>query len=274
MSPRQGVALVTGAAQGIGRSIALRLADDGFDIAVNDISTKSGELGILAEEIHAKGRASSLHVADVSQEEQVKVMVEQATQRHAGLDVVGYSRVQATYRLHELPFLQMFANAGVIGVPGMSFTEVPIEEWDRVMNTNARGTFLCYKYAGIQMIKQGRGGRIIGASSVGGKQGRLPGPYSASKFAVRGLTQAAALEFGAHGITVNAYAPGAIDTPMCKCRPEISDILPKSNSTQSGKTPEDVAHLVSFLVSKESQFVTGQTVYGVQISVNGGIWFD
>ncbi|KAJ7873147.1 NAD-binding protein [Mycena olivaceomarginata] len=260
MSPRQGVALVTGSAQGIGRSIALRLADEGFDVAVNDISANQTKLEALVDEIRAKGRASSQHVADVSQEEQVKVLFKQAAEHHAGLDVV-------------------VANAGVIGIPGMVFTEVPVEEWDRVMNINARGTFLCYKYAGIQMIKQGRGGRIIGASSVAGKRGTLPGPYCASKFAVRGLTQAAALELGAHGITVNAYAPGCIDTPL----PSLSVTAASVDGDPSGMikkniamsplkkigVPEDVSNLVSFLASKESQFITGQT-----ISVNGGTYFD
>ncbi|KAJ7722875.1 NAD(P)-binding protein [Mycena maculata] len=152
MSPRKGVALVTGAAQGIGRCIALRLADDGFDVAVNDVGANSDKLETLVEEIRVKGRAGSQHVADVSQEEDVKAMLEQVAERHAGFDV-------------------MVANAGVTGRPGVPFTEIPGEEWDRVMSTNARGTFLCYKYAGAQMIKHGRGGRIIGASSIAGKQG-------------------------------------------------------------------------------------------------------
>ncbi|KAF7373253.1 hypothetical protein MSAN_00534200 [Mycena sanguinolenta] len=259
MSPRKGVALVTGAARGIGRSIALRLADDGFDIAVNDISANSSTLETLVEEIRVKGCASSYHVVDVSQEEEVKAMFEQVVAQHAELDVV-------------------VANAGVIGIPGMSFTEggvfvlhrhgcsyaalVPLEEWERVMNINARGTFLCYKYAGIQMIKQGRGGRIIG-------------PYSASKFAIRGLTQAAALEFGAHGITVNAYAPGCIDTPLLSLASvggDTSEMIKRNIAASPLKrigVPEDVSNLVSFLVSKESQFITGQTV-----SINGGTWFD
>ncbi|KAJ7444592.1 NAD-P-binding protein [Mycena galericulata] len=213
MSPRKGVALVTGAAQGIGRCIALKLADDGFDVAVNDLSTYSEELGKVVEEILAKGRASSQHVADISQEEQVKQMAEQAAEHHAGLDV-------------------MVANAGVTGRPGVPFTEIPAEEWDRVMTTNARGTFLCYKYAAIQMIQQGRGGRIIGASSIAGKKGMLmQGPYCASKFAVRGLTQAAALELGGHKITVNAYAPGAVDTALLAAASvtgDPSDIIKKN----------------------------------------------
>ncbi|KAJ7182870.1 hypothetical protein C8R43DRAFT_968340 [Mycena crocata] len=257
MSPRKGIALVTGAAQGIGRCIALKLADDGFDVAVNDVAAGSAKLETLVHEIWAKGRASSMHLADVSQDQQVDEMVEVVVQQHGGLDV-------------------MIANAGVTGIPGVPFTEIPSEEWDRVMNVNARGTFLCYKYAGLHMVKQGRGGRIVGACSIAGKQGLLKqGPYCASKFAVRGLTQAAALEFGAHGITVNAYAPGAIDTPMLSAASVTGDpsgIINKNKEMSPLNrigNPEDIANLVSFLASKESQFITGQS-----ISVNGGIWFD
>ncbi|KAJ7489114.1 hypothetical protein FB451DRAFT_1552996 [Mycena latifolia] len=183
----KGVALVTGA--GIGRAVALRFADDGFDVAVNDILANSEKLETLADEIQKKSRATSICVADVSQEDQVKAMAGIIVEKHGGLDI-------------------LVANAGVIGRSASPLTEVSSEEWDRVMNINARG----YKYAGMQMIKQGRGGRIVGASSVRGKQdGATQGPYCASKFAVRGLTQAAALEFG---ITTNAYAPGVIETPM------------------------------------------------------------
>ncbi|KAJ7206550.1 hypothetical protein GGX14DRAFT_551504 [Mycena pura] len=184
------VTLVTGAAQGLGRCISLRFADDGFAVAVNDVPARAEALATLVAEIEAKGRTSSVHVADVAQEVEVRAMVAAVVARHGGLDVV---------RL------------------------VPAEEWDRVMTTNARGTFLCYKYAAMQMIQQGHSGSImiIGASSIC-REARLltvegmllQGPYSASKFAIRGLTQAAALEFGPHGIRVNAYAPGAIDTPM------------------------------------------------------------
>ncbi|KAJ6500960.1 hypothetical protein C8R45DRAFT_819816, partial [Mycena sanguinolenta] len=120
-------------AQGIGRSIALRLADDGFDVAVNDISNNSEKLDTLVSEIQEKGRASSKYVADVSQDEQVKKMVDEVVEKHGSLDVF------------------VLADDGALSVS--------TEEWDRVMNINARGAFLCYKYAGIQMIKQGRGGR-------------------------------------------------------------------------------------------------------------------
>ncbi|KAJ7607204.1 NAD-binding protein [Roridomyces roridus] len=247
-----GVALVTGAAQGIGRAIALRLADDGFDVAVNDISV-STELQNLVKEIQERGRVSSIHAADVSQDAQVKEMIEAVVQTHGSLDV-------------------MVANAGVAGPPGLNIADVTLEEWDRIMNINARGTFLSYKYAGLQMVKQGRGGRIIGASSLAGKQGGVnQWAYTASKFAVRGLTQAAAIEFGSHGITVNAYAPGLIETPMMfgSLPTERQDLLKAQTPLKTFGVPTDIADLVSFIASKESKFITGQS-----ISINGGLFSD
>ncbi|KAJ7149150.1 hypothetical protein C8R46DRAFT_532333 [Mycena filopes] len=252
------IALVTGAAQGIGKAIALRLADDGLDVAVNDIPTNAEKLSGVVKEIQAKGRASSAHLADVSVEDEVKAMVAEVVRLHGGLDV-------------------MVANAGIC--KWVTITDISVDDWDRLMAINCRGTFLCYKYAGIQMVGQGRGGRIIGACSIAGKRVGSPftGAYSASKFAVRGLTQAAALEFGIHGITVNAYAPGAIDTDMLQYLKDSSanttnNELGKFNKVTEGVsvgTPTDIANLVSFIASKESQFITGQS-----LSVNGGAFFD
>ncbi|KAJ6564018.1 hypothetical protein B0H19DRAFT_1140203 [Mycena capillaripes] len=253
--PSKGIAIVTGAAQGIGRAVALRLADDGFDVAVNDLSIHEDKLDVLLHEIQRKGQASSKHIADVSQDVEVRQMVEHVVQDHGGLDV-------------------MVANAGVAGRIG-SLTEVSLDEWDRVMRINAQGPFLCYKYAAIEMIKQGRGGRIIGASSLAGKQGGPQAAYSASKFAVRGLTQAAALELGKYEITVNAYAPGAVETPLLagidtpeKMEAIINQLKEMSPLKRIGSV-EDISNLVSFLASKESQFITGQS-----ISINGGVFFD
>ncbi|KAJ6598173.1 hypothetical protein DFH09DRAFT_54134 [Mycena vulgaris] len=257
----KGIALVTGAAQGIGKTIALRLANDGFDVAVNDLAPQATNLAKVAEEIRAKGRVSSVHFADVTVEDQVQKMVEDVAAAHGGLDV-------------------MVANAGV--AQRLSILDTSADDWDRTMTINARGTFLCYKYAGMQMISRGRGGRIIGASSVAGKTGTaLLSAYCASKFAVRGLTQAAAQEFGKHGITVNAYAPGMIDSEMMNALavghfkytgipPEtwLNSLMDETPVKRLG-TATDVANLVSFIASKESQFITGQS-----ISTNGGIYFD
>ncbi|KAJ7267188.1 hypothetical protein C8J57DRAFT_361292 [Mycena rebaudengoi] len=261
-SESKGVALVTGAAQGIGRAIALRLASDGFDVAVNDIPANTANLLQVVQEIETLNVKSLSCIADVSVDDEVRNMIQQVAKHFSSgrLDV-------------------MVANAGV--VKWSSLVDTTASDWDKLMDINGRGTFLCYKYAGMQMIKQGQGGRIIGAASICAKKGILYlGAYSASKFAIRGLTQTAAQEFGPHGITVNAYAPGGIETAML-------DVLAIGNSAATGGTPEayrklkertplgtigdppDVANLVSFLASKESQFITGQS-----ISVNGGTYFD
>ncbi|KIM92350.1 hypothetical protein PILCRDRAFT_762373 [Piloderma croceum F 1598] len=191
----KGIALVTGAAQGIGRAIALQLADD-FDVAVNDLSCNGPALDSLAAEIMGKGRRSCTLLADVSIEDQVKNMISVVATELGGLDV-------------------MVANAGIYSEA--SILECTSKDFDSLYAVNVRGTFFCYKYAGLQMVSQGRGGRIIGASSVRGKQGGASRcGYSATKFAIRGLTQSAASELGKYRITVNAYAPGPIDTPLCR----------------------------------------------------------
>ncbi|KAJ7489108.1 NAD-binding protein [Mycena latifolia] len=251
----KGIAFVTGAAQGLGKAIALRLADDGFDVAVNDLPSQAAALAQVVEAVQAAGRASSMHLADVTVEEQVRKMVEDVVAAHGGLDV-------------------MVANAGV--AKWGSIFDTSADEWDRTMTINGRGTFLCYKYAGLQMVSQGRGGRIIGASSVAGKTGVAGlSAYCASKFAVRGLTQAAAQEFGKHNITVNAYSPGAIDSDMMNS-------LAAGSTKDTGLPPEtfleniknrlpmkrlgvaaDIANLVSFIASE-----------GQSLSVNGGGYFD
>jgi len=258
----KGVALITGSARGIGRGIALRLAKDGFDIALNDIATKHNQLTAVATEIEGLGRKTCIVPADVSEEDQVKQMVDSSVERLGGLDV-------------------MVANAGVLDIS--PFLSTSVDVWDRILRINSRGVFLCYQYAAARMVKQGRGGRIIGASSMSGKIGQ-PGctAYCASKFAVRGLTQSAALELGKYGITVNSYAPGYIPTPMTQ---ELIDraanmILDEAHieiQTYNGQLvgnrplkqdgqPEDIASIVSYLASKEAHFITGQS-----ISIDGGV---
>ena len=173
--------------QGIGRTIALRLADDGFDIAVNGVVV--GELESLVEQIKSKGRQSSIHIADVSMEDSVKKMVEDVVKEHGGLDVVSQSifPVAIMFKfLRTLLSAQMVVNAGIgrietiLDCNGLSPPTPPLiaaesfdtstEDWDKLFAVIAKGTFLCYKHAAQQMIKQGRGGRIIGASLLSGKQ--------------------------------------------------------------------------------------------------------
>jgi len=248
----QGVAVVTGASQGIGRAIALRLADDGFDVAINDLPSAKESLESLAKEIAGKGKRTCIAIGNVSVELDVQNIISAVVQELGEINV-------------------MVANAGVCYA--LPVVDTTVEQWDRIFSINARGVFLCYKYAAIQMIKQGKGGRIVGASSVAGQRGEeYLGAYSSTKFAVRGLTQASAMEWGRHGITVNAYCPGAIETTMLEglgaavgsIEAFYQQCKDKSAVKHLGQTA-DVAALVSFLVSKEAHFVTGQS-YGT----NGG----
>lgn len=185
MAEREGssrVALVTGACRGIGKAIALRLARDGLDVAVNDVEANRDELESVAGEIRDAGRRSAAVTADVAVAREVESLVGQIAEELGSLDV-------------------MIANAGIAQVAPL--LDLTAEEWDRVMAVNARGVFLCYQEAARQLTRQGAGGKIIGAASIAAHKGfALLGHYSASKWAVRGLTQAAAQEWARHGITI------------------------------------------------------------------------
>ncbi|KAH7920225.1 NAD(P)-binding protein [Leucogyrophana mollusca] len=261
-SIRKGVAIVTGSGQGIGRTIATRLAADGFDIGLSDVGSNKEKLDALSAELAVKypGLRLCVEVADVSVEEEVKALIDSVVKQLGSLNV-------------------MVANAGINRVAPL--VDATLTDWEAIFSVNVRGTFLCYKYAAQQMIAQDQGGRIIGASSLAGKKGhRFLAAYSASKFAVRGLTQSAAIELGRHRITVNAYAPGPIQTAMLELLHEgtakhsedkdgIYDKMKRTSAVGYLGNTEDVASLVSYLVSPEAHFVTGQTV-----AVDGGIFFD
>ncbi|KAF4612370.1 hypothetical protein D9613_003953 [Agrocybe pediades] len=255
-------AIVTGAAQGIGRAIASRLARDGYHVVLNDLPSRKREVEGLRSEIingsriqreqSGKTATASVCVADVSIEQDVSQMVEHAVRETGGLDV-------------------MVSNA-VCFLP-KTFLETTSEDLHKTFGVNVEGTFFCYKHAALQMIKQGRGGRIIGASSLAGKQGTsILSAYSASKFAVRGLTQSAALELAPHNITVNAYAPGFTDTPSLYTlfnALKERNIPGRADPSKRLIMPEEIAGLVSYLVSDEAAMITGQS-----ISINGGLFFD
>ncbi|KAF8877168.1 NAD-P-binding protein [Infundibulicybe gibba] len=189
-------AIVTGAAKGIGRAIALRLASDGFDVAVNDLPSEKEGLESLAAEITQRGRKAMVMIGDVSEEKDVKALVENTVETLGDLNC-------------------MVANAA--GLLVKPLVETTLDEWEKIFSVNSRGVFLCYKHAAQRMIQQGKGGRIIGGASIDGKKAlpNLSG-YSAAKFAVLGMTQSLAQELGPHGITVNNYAPGAIDTTLLR----------------------------------------------------------
>ncbi|KAG2138159.1 hypothetical protein BD769DRAFT_1701401 [Suillus cothurnatus] len=232
-SNSKGIAVVTGSAQGIGCSIAIRLAEDGYDIVINELESKKEILEEVKKEITAnflECRVLAV-LGDVSIKEGVKGLIGSAIKEFGSLNV-------------------FVANAGIC--QSKSFLETTSDDFESVFSVNIKGTFYSHKYAAQQMIAQGKGGRIIGASSIAGKKGFASlGAYCASKFAVRGLTQSASSELGRNGITVNAYAPGIIKMPMGNCYlSSVGDV----------GTTQDVSNLVSFLVIPEARFITGQTV--------------
>jgi meso-butanediol dehydrogenase / (S,S)-butanediol dehydrogenase / diacetyl reductase len=257
------VALVTGAGdkKGIGYAIAHRLTEDGFDVAVNDVEGRSEELQEIARDLSRADRRTLAVAADVSDPGDVDAMVGRVADELGRLNV-------------------MVANAGVS--QPVSILDTTPEDWDRVMAVNARGVFLCYQAAARQMISQGSGGKIIGAASVVAYRSfPMFAHYSASKWAVRGLTQAAAQEWAEHGITVNAYCPGIVETALWE---RLDKELGEAQGLEKGEalaaavdnivlgrasTPEDVSNFVSYLASSDSDYMTGQSVL-----IDGGVAFS
>ncbi|CAF4241086.1 unnamed protein product, partial [Rotaria sordida] len=185
-------ALITGAAQGIGRAIAFRLAKDGFNVAVNDIEKNSSKLNQVKQEIENIGRKSVAIIADVSQDKQVQSMMSNVREKLDSLNVV-------------------VANAGICQIKPM--IKISADDWDKIFAINMRGVFLCYREAAKIMIEQGKGGKIIGACSTAGYSSHtMAAHYIAGKWGVRGLTQATALELAKYNIKVNAYCPGITET--------------------------------------------------------------
>ncbi|KJX99228.1 diacetyl reductase like protein [Zymoseptoria brevis] len=260
------VAIVTGSARGIGKAIALQLATDGYDVAINDIQANQDIAEETAKEIEALGRKSTVVLADVSKLAEVEEMIQKA--------------------VNDLGPLNTFiANAGIAQVKGL--LELTEEDFQRMFAVNVFGVQNSCQAAAKQLIKQGNcradaPGKIVTcASIVAFKPFPLLSHYSASKWAVRGLTQAYAMELADHHITVNAYAPGIVGTAMWDL---IDEKLGEATGAKRGETikkythdlialkrtstPEDVAKLVSFLGDPKSDYVTGQT----QV-VDGGIIF-
>jgi len=244
MSLEGRVAVVTGAGQGIGKAISLELASAGADIGVNDVNPDT--VGRTVSIIESMGRKAVALQADVSNPEAVEKMVERA------LDALGRIDI-------------LVNNAGI--TRDNLLVRLKKEDWDSVLDVNLTGTFLCTKSVARHMVKQ-RYGRIINISSVIGFMGNAGQTnYAASKAGIAGFTKAVARELAPRGITVNAVAPGFIDTEMTRTMPEkaresISQLIPMERPG----TPEDVAHCVRFLASEEASYITGQVIH-----VNGGM---
>ncbi len=239
------VALVTGAAQGIGRAIALILAQKGADIVVSDINLEKAEETV--REIETIGRRAIAIRADVANTNDVERMVEAILGRFGQIDILvnnaGITRDKLILRMTE-------------------------EDWDAVLNVNLKGTFNCTKAVVRHMSKQRRG-KIVNIASVVGEMGNVgQANYSASKAGVIGFTKTIAREFAQRGINVNAIAPGYIETPMTEVLPEkvkeeLRGMIPMGRLGRPG----DVAEAVLFLVSEASRYITGQV-----LNVNGGIY--
>jgi meso-butanediol dehydrogenase/(S,S)-butanediol dehydrogenase/diacetyl reductase len=244
------VALVTGAAQGIGRGIALRLARDGADVAVVDLN--GDKAGAVADEITALGRKSIAVQADVSDREQIFAAVDRARSELGRFDI-------------------MVNNAGVAQVEPIS--DITPEQLDLINRVNIGGVVWGIQAASKSFIDSGTKGAIVNASSIAGHDGfAMLGAYCGTKFAVRGLTQAAAKELAPHGITVNAYCPGVVDTSMWVT---VDEEFARHTGAEKGatydqfvgtiamgraETPDDIAGFVSYLASPEGRYMTGQSV--------------
>jgi meso-butanediol dehydrogenase/(S,S)-butanediol dehydrogenase/diacetyl reductase len=248
MSIEGKVAVVAGAGQGIGRAIALRLARDGADIAVVDVNPEKMEA--VAQEVKNLGRRATVFKADVTRREDVYAAIDHAERALGGFDI-------------------MVNNAGIAQVQPLS--EVTPEEVDKILKVNVNGVLWGIQAAAKKFKARKQKGKIISASSIAGHDGfAMLGVYSATKFAVRALTQAAAKEYAAAGITVNAYCPGIVGTDMWV---EIDKRFAEITGAAVGatykkyvegialgraQTPEDVAAFVSFLASPDSDYMTGQ----------------
>lgn len=239
-------ALITGSARGIGASIALRLAKDGFNIALNDISEKSFENNDIIEKITAFGVRCEKYIADVSDISQCEKFVKQVKADFGTIDV-------------------LVNNAGITR-DGLLLT-MSEENYDDVIRINQKSVFNMTKHVGAVMLRQ-KSGRIVNLASVAGLYGN-PGQmnYSASKGAIIAMTKTSAKELGSRGITVNAVAPGFIKTPMTdKLTEEQRNAMLAQISMKRYGEPEEVASVVAFLCSDDASYVTGQT-----IEISGGL---
>jgi len=239
------IALVTGAAQGIGREIALALASDGADVSICDVNLETAQK--TASDIEAKGRKSIALKANVASSAEVTTMVDQVAEKLGRIDILvnnaGITRDGLIIRMKE-------------------------DDWDLVLSINLKGAFNCSKAALKYMTKQ-RGGTIINIASIVGAMGNAgQANYVASKAGLIGLTKTIAREYANRGITANAVAPGFIDTAMTQAlsenvRTELSKQIPMGKLG----TPEDVANAVRFLASPWASYISGQVIH-----VNGGMY--
>jgi meso-butanediol dehydrogenase/(S,S)-butanediol dehydrogenase/diacetyl reductase len=243
--------IVTGGAQGIGRGIVERLAAEGANVMIGDLNADGA--AEVAKELNDGGLSADAHEVDVSQRDSTQELIAATVSRFDQLDV-------------------MFNNAG-FNKPE-PFLDVTEEVWQRVMDVNALGVLIGTQEAAKQFIRQGTGGKIVNTASIASRQG-FPAfaPYCASKAAVLSITQAAARALASHGITVNGFAPGVVDTPLWK---QLDlDLVSIGEAKQPGEAmadfsagilvgraaqPADIAGTALYLASSDSDYMTGQIV--------------
>lgn len=244
------IALVTGAALGIGRATALLLAREGAKVAVTDQLDTERE-AVVKEILSAGGMAKGWRL-DVTDENQVRTV---------------FADIEKTFG----PITVLVNNAGIAGQGGLTH-EMELEEWNRVINVNQRGVFLCTKY-GVQSMLRGKRGSIVNLSSILGLVGTVGAPaYCATKGAVRLMTKTDALAYASSNIRVNSVHPGYIWTPMVE---NVINASPDSAAMKKGIAdlhplghlgePEDIAYGILYLASDESKFVTGS-----ELVIDGG----
>ncbi|MDQ3156396.1 MAG: acetoin reductase [Actinomycetota bacterium] len=242
------VALITGAGQGIGRGIALRLARDGADIAIVDLDEQ--KMASVAAEVREIGSKATTFVSDISDRAQVYAAVDHAESALGGFDI-------------------MVNNAGIAQVEPIA--TVQPDDVSKILAVNVEGVLWGIQAAAKKFKDREQRGKIINASSIAGHDGfAMLGVYCATKFAVRALTQAAAKEYASDGITVNAYCPGVVGTDMWVTIDERFAELtgaPKGATYDKfvagialgrAETPDDVAAFVSYLAGPDSDYMTGQ----------------
>lgn len=271
------VALVTGAGgkNGIGRAIATRLANEGADVAVNDISehpyaadnVEWRGLPDVVSEIEGMGRKTIGIVADVSDADQVSEMVDKTVSHFGKIDI-------------------LVNNAGTkAGKDRVPVVDLAEEDWDRVQNVNVKGVFLCCQAVARHLIVQETGGKIINISSITGKRGSAHyAAYCASKFAVIGLTQSLAHELAPYQVNVNAICPSLVDTERvahlaaAMMPAELTEedqrtefALRAESTVPLGRLAQgaDVANMAAFLASDQSSYLTG-----ISVTVSGGLVMD
>ncbi|OGP53815.1 MAG: hypothetical protein A2Y65_12540 [Deltaproteobacteria bacterium RBG_13_52_11] len=228
-------AIVTGAGQGIGKAIALKLAQQGADVIVDDINPETAPQTV--REIQALGRKGVAVIADVSKRDHVERMIKTAVEELGGIDILvnnaGIARSNVLARLKD-------------------------EQWDEVLNVNLKGVFYGIQAAVPSMMKQ-RSGKIITISSIYGRIGAIGDVnYAAAKSGIVGLTKTVAKELARYNINVNAIMPGLVDTALLRGIPEkyLKPMIEEVPLKRVGR-PEDIANVVAFLASEDSSYMTG-----------------